>query len=267
LFFINDLRPVILDHLGLRKWEDARGDMYLEPAKTGDVAGFPMYNDLLVIARPGDSIWAPVPVERFGKTLAAQLKSDADDAEKSRTRAKTDLELFLSAPEQQKRRAEIEAARQGSDAASDVRRLESFFAEDEAAIRSKVNPDPSKAKDVQWYFGPVNAYQEVQNQLAGLDAAHRGAPVCVTGADSPERWRMKIAPAGTPGCRRVVEANLGLFRPELPRSAIQLITVENIDYCRREVASQKQKTTEGCAAILEVVRQLDWPRVAALLEP
>jgi len=54
--FINDLRPVILDHLGVRKWEDARGDFYLEPAKTDEVGGFPMYNDLLVIARPGDSI-------------------------------------------------------------------------------------------------------------------------------------------------------------------------------------------------------------------
>jgi len=48
-----------------------------------------MYNDLLVIARPGDSIWAPVPVERFARTLAVELKSGADDAERTRNRAKT----------------------------------------------------------------------------------------------------------------------------------------------------------------------------------
>ncbi len=265
-FWINDLRPVVLDHLGARKWEDARGDFYLEPAKTEEVGGFPMYNDLLVIARPGDSIWAPVPVERFAKTLAAELKSGADDAEKTRNRAKTDLEVFLSAPEQRKRRAEIDAARQGSEAANEVRRLEFFFGEDEAALRRKVNPDPSQPEDVQWYFGPANAYRDVQNLLARLDAAGRSAPACVTGAETSERWRMKIVSAETPGCHRVVEANLGLFKPELPRSAIQLITVENINYCRRDVASQKQKTAHGCAANLEVVQQLDWKRVAALLE-
>ena len=129
-----------------------------------------------------------------------------------------------------------------------------------------MNPDPSQPKDEQWYFGPVNAYRDVQNLLAGLDAAGRSAPACVTGGETPERWRMKIVPAGTPGCRRVVEANLGLFKPELPRSAIQLITVENINYCRRDVASQKQKTVYGCAANLDVVGQLDWQHVAALLE-
>jgi len=46
-----------------------------------------------------------VPVERFARTLAAELKAGADDAERVRTRAKTDLEVFLSPPEQQKRRA------------------------------------------------------------------------------------------------------------------------------------------------------------------
>jgi len=69
-----------------------------------------------------------------------------------------------------------------------------------------------------------------------------------------------------PAATGEVGANLGLFKPELPRSAIQLITVENINYCRRDVASQKQKTVYGCAANLDVVRQLDWQRVAALLE-
>lgn len=265
-FYINDLRPVVLDLIGARKWEDERGDMYLEPAATGEVGGFPMYNDLVVIARPGDSIWAPVPVERFAKTLAAELKSGAEEAEKRRSQAKAELEVFLSPPEQQKRRAEIDAARQRSDAANEVRRLETFFAEDEAAIRRKIDPDPSQPKDVQWYFGPVNAYKDVQGVLSGLDASGRTAPVCVIGGETPERWRMKIVPAGTAGCRRVVEANLGLFKAELPRSAIQLITVENIEWCRREVASQKEKTVGDCAANLEVVRQLDWQRVAGLLE-
>ena len=265
-FYINDLRPVILDHMGLRKWEDERGDFYLQPASTGSVGGFPMYNDLLVIARPGDSIWAPVPVERFAKTLAADLKSGSDDAEKVRTRAKADLAAFASAPELAKRRAEMDEARKRSDADNEIRRLESFFAEDEAAIRRKVNPNPAEPKDVAWYFGPVNAYNDLQKMLAGLDAAGRSAPACVTGGESSDRWRMRIVPDGTAGCRRIVEANLGLFKAELPRSAIQLITVENIEWCRREVASHRERTIGDCAANLEVVRQLDWQKVAALLE-
>jgi hypothetical protein len=265
-FYINDLRPVILDHLGARKWEDERGDFYLEPARTGEVGGFPMYNDLVVITRPGDSIWSPVPVERFARTLAAELKFGADDAEKRRNRARADLEEFLSPPEQQKRRAEIDAARQRSDAASEIHRLEVFFGEDEAAIRRKIDPDPNNPKDEAWYFGPVKAFAEIQTLIAGLDAAGRRAPSCVIGGETSDRWRMRVVPAGTAGCHRVVEANLGLLKPELPRSAIQLITVEDIKHCREELAPQKQKTVGDCAANLEVVRQLDWQRVAALLE-
>ncbi len=81
-----------------------------------------------------------------------------------------------------------------------------------------------------------------------------------------DRWQMKIVPVGTPGCRRIVEANLGLFKPTLPRSAIQLLTVENIEWCRKEVAGSTRKTVGDCAANLKVVRQLDWQRVAGLLE-
>jgi hypothetical protein len=265
-FYINDLRPVILDHLGLRKWEDDRGDIYLEPARTGEVGGFPMYNDLLVVARPGDSIWAPVTVERFAAALGAQVKAGAEDAEKRRSKAKAELDAFLSVPEEQKRRTELEAARQRSDGASEVRRLQTVFAEDEAAIRRRLDPDPSKPADVAWYFGPVNAYRDLQALVAGLDAAGRRAAACVTGGDAPERWRTRIVPPETPGCRRVVEANLGLFKPQLPRSAIQLITVEDIEYCRRDLASRKERTVGDCAANLDVARQLDWKRVAALLE-
>ena len=265
-FYINDLRPVILDHMGLRKWEDDRGDLYLEPASTGSVGGFPMYKDLLVVARPGDSIWAPVPVERFAKILAAELKGGADAAEQTRSKARTGLEAFLSPAEQQKRRAEIDAARKRSDAESEVRRIQSDFAEDEAAIRRKVNPSPAEPKDVAWYYGPVNAYNDLQKMLAGLDAAGRSAPACVTGGETPERWRMRLVPDATARCRRIVEANLGLFKPELPRSAIQLITVENIEWCRREVASQTETTPGDCSANLEVVRQMDWQKVASLLE-
>ena len=50
------------------------------------------------------------------------------------------------------------------------------------------------------------------------------------------------------------------------RSTIQLITVENIEWCRRDLASQREKATSDCAANLDVVGQLDWQRVAALLE-
>jgi hypothetical protein len=64
----------------------------------------------------------------------------------------------------------------------------------------------------------------------------------------------------------VVEANLGLFEPELPHSAIQLITVEDINHCGRELASRTQKTVGDCAANLEVVRQSARQRLAALLE-
>jgi hypothetical protein len=160
--------------------------------------------DLVIIARPGDSIWAPVTIERFAAALGTQLKAGADDAEKRRSKAKAELDAFLSPAEQQKRRTEIEAARQRSDGASEVRRLQAFHAEDEAAIRRKVDPDSSKTAESAWYFGPVDGYRDLQGLLAGLDTAGRRAAACVTNGGFPERWRMRIVPRDTPGCRPVV---------------------------------------------------------------
>jgi hypothetical protein len=31
-----------------------------------------MHEDMVVIARPGDSVWAPEPVERFAKVFGAE---------------------------------------------------------------------------------------------------------------------------------------------------------------------------------------------------
>lgn len=190
-FYFNDVRPVILDHNSVRKWEDDQGDIYLEPPITGDIAGFPIYKDLLVITRPGESIWAPVSVERFAKAWMPQLRSTP---------------------------AALAAA--------------------EAA-------------------------------LASLDAAGRKAPACVTGADRPGLTGLALVPAGTAGCRPIVQANLAILRPKLPRGAIQLITVENINRCREILKNEaKERASPGdCNANLEVVRQIDWKQVAALIAP
>jgi hypothetical protein len=265
-FFVNDLRPVILDHHASRKWEDAEGDFYLEPAMAGEIGGFPIYKDLLAITRPGESIWAPVAVERLMKAWLPEVKALAESAERDKARARQNLEAFRSPAEQEKRNKELAAARAGADAAREVRRLEFFFKQDEDEILRKANPDPAKDD---WYFGPVNALKAAESKLASLDAAGRKAPACVTGAEAPLRYKMSIVPANTPGCRRVVQANLAILRRDLPRGAIQVITMEGVNYCREvlRVEPKERANPGGCTANLELVRQIDWKRVAALLAP
>lgn len=190
-FYFNDIRPVILDHNITRRWEDGQGDLYVQPLVTGEIGGYPIYGDLLAITRPGESIWAPVAVERFMKVWLADLRK----------------------------------------------------------------------------YGGVP--QAAESAYAALDAAGRKAPACVLGAEKPGMTALELVPAGTAGCRPIVQANLGILSPKLPRGAVQLITVENIQRCRNLVKTDaKQKASPGeCNANLELVRQIDWKRVAALLAP
>jgi len=196
-FLINSISPVTLDHIGATRWEDTQGEFYLEPPVTGQVAGFPLYKDLMVIARRGESIWAPVSQERFLKVWIEDLRSGTTSA----------------------------------------------------ALRT-------------------STLKSVEERLASLSATERKAPVCVIPPKEPVRWQMTLAPMGTPGCRRIVEANIEMFNPKLPRSAIQLITVEGIQECRELVAAGDKKATGpgDCTVNLELVRQMDWQRAAALLE-
>lgn len=265
-FFLNDVRPVILDHHIGRKWEDAQGDFYVEPPIAGEIGGFPVYKDMLVITRPGESIWAPVSVERLMRSWIPQLKSLAGTAERERERARQNLQVFRGPVEQEKRRKEIDAARKGANGDMEVRRLEFFFKQDEETILRKANPDPSRD---QWYYGPVGALKAAESKMVSLNAAGKQAPACVTDGENPLRYKMNVVPAGTPGCRPVVQANLAILHRNVPRGALQVITLEGINYCRELLRTEvKQRTNPGdCTANLELVRQIDWKKVAALLAP
>jgi hypothetical protein len=262
-FYFNDLRPVILDHTGTRHWEDEQGSFYVMPQVREEIGGYPVYQDLLTVTRPGESIWAPVPVDRLMKAWLPQLKLMAGDAERERAKALKNLQGFRSAAESEKRRAELEAARAGGNA-DEVRKVEFFQRRDEDEIARKANPERGKSD---WYFGPVDAYTQAQAWNASLSAAGRQAPACVLEPDNPLQYTMKVTAAGTAGCRPIVEPNLKIFRAGVPRGAIQVITVEGVNYCREHVKSDaRQNGNPGdCNAILELVRQLDWRQVAGLL--
>ncbi len=247
-------------------YEDAEGSFFLEPKKSGDLGGLPVFDDVLVVARPGAPLWVPVSTERVLKFLLPEYRRAADGAVqyvKSRQKAYED---FMSPEAQDKRRREAQALRAagGASAEDNARRLEVKQRRWEDDARKDAE---AAATDPKW-LAPLESYQRAQSMLATLDAPGRAAPACVAiGSTQGHRSDWKLVPTGTPGCRPMVRANPGLLDARLPRSALQIMYARNITDCNRFLDEMKhlRENPGDCVAMAQLLRQIDWQQLAGLL--
>jgi tetratricopeptide (TPR) repeat protein len=247
-------------------YEDAEGSFFLEPKKSGDLGGLPVFDDVLVVAKPGEPLWEPVSTERVLKYLLPEYRRAADGAVqyvKSRQRAYED---YMSPEAQDKRRREAQALRAagGASAEDNARRLEVKQRRWEDDARKDAE---AAANDPKWQ-APIETYQRAQSMLATLDAPGRTAPACVaTGSRQGPRSDWKLVPTGTPGCRPMVRANPNLLDARLPRSSLQIMYSRNITGCNKLLDEKKQlRDNPGdCVAIAHLLRQIDWQQLAGLL--
>ena len=247
-------------------WDDAQGRMFLEPVKQGEIGGFPVFDNTLYVLRPGDAMFARVTMERFIKAWTAELRKQLDTAEAVVASRRRQAEEELSPATQEKRRQEIEAerAKGGSGVDQNVRRLEAKherWADDARKALESAEQDPK-------YLGPLHAYTDVQARAASLDAAGREAEPCLLNATGWDTWKWTIVPVGTTGCRRVVHTNFDLFRRNLPRSALQVISVPQVTNCSYMIETGKgaREDAGGCLAVVRILRSLDWQQPAGLLQ-
>ncbi len=245
---------------------DAEGGFFLEPNKTGELGGFSVYDDVLVITRPGDTLWTAVSTERVLKFLMPDYQHAAEQAVayvKSKQRA---YDEFMSAESQDRRRREAQALRTagGASAEDNARRLEVKQRRWEEDARKEAE---TVAKDPKWR-APGEAYEAARSMLSTLDAKARAGPACVMrDSTHSDKSGWKLVPMGTPGCRPVVRTNPSLLNNKLPRSALQVMYARNITECNRFLESSKQlRNNPGdCVAMAHLLRQVDWQRLAGLL--
>jgi hypothetical protein len=258
------------DPVFMRKsWSDDEGEFWIEPP-ADDFSGLRFYRayDMLAVTRAGASLWKPVTTERFLGKYLEEKRQDAAQAEAKLAAARKTYEAAKAAEMTARRQKEIDAARAGKGGDAEAKRLEAMYGQTLEQLKAQTSPARGNPKDL-WYFGPKQALTDAEALAGSLSAAARQSPACVTGYEvAAERWDFKLVPDGTRGCRRIVEVDLGLFDNRLPRTAIQLIVVGNLAACEQILKGPDEIARSwpgGCKGTVELARQVDWKKVAALL--
>ena len=110
--------------------------------------------------------------------------------------------------------------------------------------------------------------KQLDTAAAVVASRRRQAEPCLLNATGYDTWKWTIVPVGTTGCRRVVHTNFDLFRRNLPRSALQVISVPQVTNCSYMLETDKSAREDpgGCLAVVRILRSLDWQQLAGLLQ-
>lgn len=269
MMYVNLFPDAYLTRYTKRSWKDAEGALVLELEKTGEVGGYPIWGDLLVVKNSPRELWIPAPAERVWKAVIAERKVLADGAQSMRLHAQQELDRFLQPDAMEQRQLAREkrmadAVTRGSDA-NRLRAVEEGAEKDrENELRARSNPDPAKGGP---YGDAVNALAEAERSLAVLTVEQRQEPVCYRMAAELDPVHGRVVPPGTPGCKRVMQRNAAFFDANLPPYAVQVFIVERIQQCREEMKDPRRRNlVSDCAANLKLVDQMDWRKIAALLD-
>ena len=256
-------RPSFDPGSGSDRIDDGDATYFLEPTKDGELGGMPVFNDTLVVARPGAVLWTPVSMERALKVLMPSFESAAKSAGGGIDGKKKAYADFMSAEAQEKRRREV-AAHRDAGAEANARKLETMqrrWEEDARKAAEGADADPKNR-------AAIDAYANALAALAALDATGRAAPACIVAGrarSSISEWR--VVPIGSPGCRPLVQSNPDLLNARVPRGELQILQVAHVTKVNQWLESKKlQRNQPGdCVAMARILRQTPWQQLVGLL--
>ena len=105
---VNSLQPAFL---GARRtpyeWNGVDTDAFLQPASSGAVAGFPRFEDLIVIKKRPEPIWVPVSMEAALRLVSTARKNDVVPLKEHLAAAKPGQRVESSTRELQRLEGEI----------------------------------------------------------------------------------------------------------------------------------------------------------------
>ncbi len=259
------------DPVFMRKtWSDDEGEFWIEPP-SDNFNGLRFYRpyDMLVVTKGGASLWKPISAERFLPKYLDEKRADATQAEARLVAARKTYDQANSADAQASRQKAIDAARARANGEAEARGLDESYRRQLETLKGEASPSQSNP-DHKWYFGPKQALADAEAMAAALTPQARKMPACVTGyLLKADRWAFKMVPDGTAGCRRIVEVDFGLFDNKLPPSAIQMIVVANLSSCEKVLKGPDEVARSwpgGCKGTVEIANQIDWKKMAGLLE-
>lgn len=259
LFAVNDLRPGVIGHPGPPEWNGLELDIVVQPPASGERAGFPRYDDIVVITRRAASLWAPVPLLeawqvqlRASRQALAEARAVADKMQQSRAEHVDPV-----------RRAQRDAEYRKN--AASMPNPEQYLAQMAAveAMRDKVTSD-----EIAPTSGTMTRLREAEREVATIEAVvaalpaeEQTQPACWLPDATRVQARFRSGPNAR--CKALVRPNPAFFDPKLPRSAPQLLLITSAKRCyedRRE--PQSNTLPSGCTANRALLES--WDRQAVL---
>ncbi len=233
------------------------------PRKTQDLAGFPLYDDqLLVLTRSSRPYWIPVTRAEYLQALVRHTEGELARDE-ARLGTPTDpYQQFLSKREE--RRSAREKTYQAIKASSPAR-AEEFLrtslkmeADIEAGLKARA-PSTAMIGDPRQLERDLIA--SLRATLADMPPAERQAQAWIRfRAPQEGEYYRPLVPAGTAEASPLVAFNPAFFDRSLPRTDWQLLTVRLLSDGR-----YRSPSFIGGIRLRQLVESADWPAVAALL--
>jgi len=251
---------------------DSLGSVYYDaPAESATVRGVRAYSPdsgCLVLARRGVAVYAPVSRERFLRdardTLRARLRAVSMAAIDSADPRVEYRKWVADAPVRKRQRDSLAAGLAALSADMRKQALAAFDTaqatmgaalKEQAASADSGNGFTAMRRAEQTALDTVRALADHYDaELKGMPAGLRAAPAWVKASDAGV---LDLAPAGATDARQLVAPNPALFNAGLPRSAVQLLSVQAV----------VQSGDDGASALFARIREsFDFTALAALLK-
>lgn len=259
-------------------------EFYLRPRETARWKGLPIYDgQILVVARAGRELWAPVTVGRVLKAALPLYRKDRDTAEARLADLRKKNEEIQAPAYEQKMRETFEKnngslrTTRPSNYQARLRSMEHELKYNRERASAEANPQRNAQGS--WYWDPVDAYAEAAKRLETLAPAEAAKPACFAEAKGAQgRYSISgaiLAAGSAPECLEIVQTNWEYFDLKLPRTAPQLLVIRdwgrcvNVDGDRliSRPVLRWDAPPQGCVRHAQMWRELDWTRFSALVQP
>jgi len=262
-FAVNDIDGAVIGRPGPEEWRSVEHDVIFPFARTGDRAGFPRFDEIVVITKREGSLWAAVPVLEAWQLQEKVTRQTLDEATAQVAKLTAALEAEIDPAQKAKRQAEYERnAKSMPDAGAYLKQMAEVEVVRERSARADLAPtafEPKRQKQATQELASVQAI------IAALTAEERAAPACYVPGTTRVEGRIKAGPANA-RCTALVRPNFAFFDRTLPRSAPQLVVLRAAKRCyeddRNREAQERKGWVAGCVANRKLLET--WDRDAIL---
>jgi len=251
LFAVNDLRPEVIGRPAPQEWRELETDVLLQPPATGERAGWPRFDDIIVMTKRAASLWTPVTLEAaWGLQLQAAQKVLAT-AQETLERFRKNLAEHTDAAKRAARQAEYaRSAPAMPDPQAYLKQMAEVERIREESLQQELAPTGGVMRN---FHDAERALESVEKRIARLTPDEKAAPACYAEKGDTPETRFRAAPA--PGCAPIARPNPDFFDRTLPRSAPQLVLVLQARRCYED--ARPTKLVSGCAANRALLESLD----------